>query len=68
METMTNSAYRKNNQMVTTYRSLFLFVTSIARMNLESEIVQRGGSLVSANTIRYKPKRDSIGMYLFSLI
>lgn len=64
MEDMTNSTYRKVKRMAPTYRSLFLFVTSIARTNLEAEVIQRGGSLVSTNTIRYKPKRDSIGKLL----
>lgn len=61
MEDMTNSTYRKPKRVLPTFRNLFLFVTSIARTNLEAEIVQRGGSLCSTNTIRYKPKRDSIG-------
>lgn len=33
------------------WRRLFLFVTSIARTNLESEIVQRGGSLCFVTSI-----------------
>lgn len=66
MEDMTNSTFRKQKRVLPTFRNLFLFVTSIARTNLEAEIVQRGGSLCSTNTIRYKPKRDSIGK-IFSI-
>ncbi|KAJ6638423.1 E3 ubiquitin-protein ligase Ubr3, partial [Pseudolycoriella hygida] len=61
MEDMTNSIYRKAKRRPTpTLRNLFLFVTSIARTNLEAEIIQRGGSLCSSNSIRFKPKRDCI--------
>lgn len=45
-------------------QSLFLFVTSIARTNLEVELVQRGGSLVTSTTEPPNPllpKRDCIG-------
>ncbi len=63
MEDMTNSIYRKAKRRPTpTLRNLFLFVTSIARTNLEAEIIQRGGSLCTSNSIRFKPKRDCIGM------
>lgn len=63
MEDMTNSIYRKAKRRPTsTLRKWFLFVTSIARTNLEAEIIQRGGSLCSSNSIRFKPKRDCIGM------
>lgn len=63
MEDMTNSTHRKAKRALPTFRSLFLFVTSIARTNLEAELVQRGGSLCSNNIVRYKPKRDCIGEY-----
>lgn len=66
MEDMTNSTHRKfkTKRVSPTFQSLFLFVTSIARTNLESEIVQRGGSLVSGyDVIKYKPKRDCIGKF-----
>ncbi|XP_055526440.1 E3 ubiquitin-protein ligase Ubr3 [Wyeomyia smithii] len=36
------------------------FVISIARINLESEVIQRGGTLCSQKDLRYKPKRDCI--------
>ncbi|XP_058830609.1 E3 ubiquitin-protein ligase Ubr3 [Topomyia yanbarensis] len=36
------------------------FVISIARINLESEVIQRGGSLCTQKDLRYKPKRDCI--------
>lgn len=59
-EEMTRSTHQNAKQPPTNPR-LFLFVTSIARTNLEAEIIQRGGSLCSSNPIRYKPKRDCIG-------
>lgn len=60
MEVMTNIAQRKVKCASITFRKLFIFVTSIARTNLEAEIIQRGGSLCSSNATRYKPKRDCI--------
>ncbi|XP_055914152.1 E3 ubiquitin-protein ligase Ubr3 isoform X3 [Eupeodes corollae] len=60
MEDMTNITHRKINRFPPTFRSLFLFVTSIARTNLESEIIQRGGTLCSNQSTRYKPKRECI--------
>ncbi|XP_053948183.1 E3 ubiquitin-protein ligase Ubr3 [Anastrepha ludens] len=60
MEDMTNITHRKMKRVPPTFRSLFVFVTSIARTNLESEIIQRGGSLCTTNLTRYKPKRDCI--------
>ncbi|XP_030245105.1 E3 ubiquitin-protein ligase Ubr3 isoform X2 [Drosophila navojoa] len=60
MEVMTNIAQRKVKSSKITFRKLFIFVTSIARTNLEAEIIQRGGSLCSSNATRYKPKRDCI--------
>lgn len=41
---------------------VFLFVTSIARTNLEAEIIQRGGSLCAGYEPRYKPKPGCLGM------
>lgn len=72
MEDMTNSTHRKfkttiKTSVSPTFQSLFLFVTSIARTNLESELVQMGGSLCSNNVVRYKPRRDCIGELLLSL-
>lgn len=61
MEDMTNSTHRNLQRSVPTFRSLFLFVTSIARTNLEAEIIQRGGSLCTSNEIRYKAKRECMG-------
>lgn len=50
-------------------QSLFLFVTSIARTNLEVELIQRWGTLVT-NTSEppnpLLPKRDCIGTWKFS--
>ncbi|XP_034238559.1 E3 ubiquitin-protein ligase Ubr3 isoform X4 [Thrips palmi] len=47
MEDMTNCTHRKYKQKsaTTSHQSLFLFVASIARTNLELELVQRGGNL-----------------------
>ncbi|XP_033303152.1 E3 ubiquitin-protein ligase Ubr3 isoform X1 [Bombus bifarius] len=44
------------------YKSLFVFITSIARTNFEIELVQRGGSLCipPPTTIPLRPKRDCI--------
>lgn len=49
MEDMTNRTYPKFKQRSSspTSHSLFLFVSSIARTNLEVELVQRGNSLVT---------------------
>lgn len=49
MEDMTNSTYHKFKQRsrAPTSQSVFLFVTSIARTNLEVELVQKGNSLVT---------------------
>lgn len=67
MESMTNSTWQIKKyhaeslyQNPATNESLFSFVTSIARTNLESEIIQRGGSLCTHNNIRYRPKRECI--------
>ncbi|XP_034123903.1 E3 ubiquitin-protein ligase Ubr3 [Drosophila guanche] len=60
MEVMTNISQRKVKCASITFRKLFIFVTSIARTNLEAEIIQRGGSLCTSNATRYKPKRDCI--------
>lgn len=67
MENMTNSTWKIKKyhaeslyQNPATNESLFSFVTSIARTNLESEIIQRGGSLCTYNDIRYRPKRECI--------
>lgn len=59
MESMTNST-RHMKKPPPTIPSLFSFVISIARTNLESEVIQRGGSLCSNNEVRYRPKRDCI--------
>lgn len=68
MEDITNITHRKAKRIPPTLRSLFLFVTSIARTNLESEIIQRGGSLCTNNIVRYKPKRECIGIEIKSRI
>lgn len=70
MEDMTNctllkALFKPKNEKPVS-QSLFLFVTSIARTNLEVELVQRGGSLVISptdppNTLL--PKRDCIGKF-----
>jgi E3 ubiquitin-protein ligase UBR3 len=68
MEDMTNSTYMRYKQQSGTPSSqcLFLFVSSIARINLEVEVVQRGGSIVSpkpddAAALALTPKRSCIG-------
>lgn len=67
MENMTNSTRNIKKyhsealyQNPPTNESLFCFVTSVARTNLESEVVQRGGSLCTFNDVRYRPKRECI--------
>lgn len=66
MEDMTNSTYLKFKQKsgTRTPQTLFLFVSSIARTNLEVELVQRGGTLCTLpsnieNTMLI-PKRSCI--------
>lgn len=69
MEDMTNSTYLKYKQKSGTRRpqTLFLFVSSIARTNLEIEIVQRGGSLLARPQPNpLIPKRSCIGKDSFS--
>lgn len=65
MEIISESTYPK--LFKPSLRRLFLFVTSIARTNLEAEVIQRGGSLCSKNTLRYKPKRECLGNVYFDL-
>lgn len=67
MESMSNSTRNIKKyhaealyQNPPTNESLFSFVTSVARTNLESEVIQRGGSLCTFNDIRYRPKRECI--------
>ncbi|XP_054287000.1 E3 ubiquitin-protein ligase Ubr3-like isoform X1 [Macrosteles quadrilineatus] len=62
MEDMTNSTYLKFKQKSGTRlpQTLFLFVTSIARTNLEVELVQREGSLVTPKSTDCIPKRSCI--------
>lgn len=66
MEIITDSTYPKLYKP--SFRRLFLFVTSIARTNLEAEIIQRGGSLCSNNGLRYKPKRECLGENIYSFV
>lgn len=61
MEIITDSTHPK--LFKPSLRRLFLFVTSIARTNLEAEVIQRGGSLCSNNTLRYKPRRECLGNF-----
>ncbi|XP_029716977.1 E3 ubiquitin-protein ligase Ubr3 [Aedes albopictus] len=60
MENMTSCTQRNIKKHPVTLHSLFSFVISIARINLESEVIQRGGSLCTQRDLRYKPKRDCI--------
>lgn len=59
MEIITESTYPK--LFKPSLKRLFLFVTSIARTNLEAELIQRGGSLCSSNNSRYRPRRECLG-------
>lgn len=43
------------------FKRNFLFITSVARTNLEAEIVQRGGSFNLSNTVRFRARRECIG-------
>lgn len=58
---MTKSTHRNLQRPEPTFRRIFLFVTSVARTNLEAEIIQRGGSLCTDDSLRYRPKRDCLG-------
>jgi E3 ubiquitin-protein ligase UBR3 len=60
MESMTNCTQRIVKRHAPSVQSIFSFVISIARTNLEAEVIQRGGSLCAQNDVRYKPKRDCI--------
>ncbi|XP_075237272.1 ubr3 ubiquitin ligase isoform X2 [Lycorma delicatula] len=67
MEDMTNSTYLKFKQKIVSTRmpqTLFLFVSSIARTNLEIELVQRGGTLCTLSSLNdtqsLTPKRSCI--------
>lgn len=66
MEDMTNSTmlkpiFKLKSDNKPSAQSLFLFVTSIARTNLEIELVQRGGTLVGNNVDNpLLPIRDCI--------
>ncbi|XP_069676263.1 E3 ubiquitin-protein ligase Ubr3 isoform X3 [Periplaneta americana] len=64
MEDMTNSTHHKFKQKSTspTPQSLFLFVSSIARTNLEVELVQRGGSLCSCTSNTGSTSGSSTGL------
>ncbi|KAJ8687402.1 hypothetical protein QAD02_023196 [Eretmocerus hayati] len=64
MEDMTSSTYLKYKQKNwnPSHQSLFLFVTSVARTNIEVELAQLGGSLCDPppSTTPLTPKRDCI--------
>ncbi|CAG9863571.1 unnamed protein product [Phyllotreta striolata] len=66
MEDMSNSArvktrFKLKTEKTVILQSLLLFVTSIARTNLEIELIQRGGSLIQyPNSSNLLPKRDCI--------
>lgn len=69
MEDMTSSTtlkpmFRPKGDNKPSAQSLFLFVTSVARTNLEIELVQRGGTLVCSNIENpLLPIRDCICEY-----
>uniref|UniRef100_A0A182FJ46 E3 ubiquitin-protein ligase n=1 Tax=Anopheles albimanus TaxID=7167 RepID=A0A182FJ46_ANOAL len=60
MGNITACTQRNIRKYPVTLQSLFSFVISIARTNLEAEVIQRGGSLCNTEDIRFKPKRDCI--------
>ncbi|XP_070564707.1 E3 ubiquitin-protein ligase UBR3-like [Ptychodera flava] len=64
MEDITNATYPKFTNYCKTQcpENLFLFIYSVARTNLELELVKRGGNLVS--TSRTPQKRSCIGSLL----
>ena len=68
MEDITNCTNMKFKQMnwSPSHQSLFLFVTSVARCNLEIELIQRGGTLCDIPSKKeiLTPKRDCIGKNL----
>lgn len=61
MDVMTDSIQQQHNRVLPNIQHTMLLPLSIARTNLEAEVIQRGGSLCSNNDVRYKPKRDCIG-------
>lgn len=71
MEDMTSSTtlkpmFKPKSDNKPSAQSLFLFVTSIARTNLEIELVQRGGTLVGSNIDNpLLPIRDCIRKSLY---
>lgn len=66
MDVMTESIQQQHNRVLPNIQHTMLLPLSIARTNLEAEVIQRGGSLCSNNEVRYKPKRDCIGEWLDS--
>ncbi|XP_072948868.1 E3 ubiquitin-protein ligase Ubr3 isoform X2 [Epargyreus clarus] len=61
MEDMTGTAGSKLKQRYgSSPAAIFTFVASLARTNLECELVQRGGRLLSCPPPRYKPRDDCI--------
>lgn len=65
MEDMTATAGGKLKQRYgSSPAAIFTFVASLVRTNLECELVQRGGTLLTQPTPRYKPRDDCIGMCL----
>lgn len=61
MNVMTDSIPQQQNRVLPNIQHTLLLPMSIARTNLEAEIIQRGGSLCVNNEMRYKPKRECIG-------
>lgn len=69
MEDMTNCTHMRFKQKTDSPspHSLFLFVSSIARTNLEIEIVQKGGSFLTKSTeSTLIPKRSCIGKHFMA--
>ncbi|XP_052741571.1 E3 ubiquitin-protein ligase Ubr3 isoform X2 [Bicyclus anynana] len=61
MEAMTSMAGGKLKQRYgSSPASIFTFMASLVRTNVECELVQRGGSLLQQRAPRYKPRDDCI--------
>lgn len=62
MEDMTATAGGKLKQRYgSSPAAIFTFVASLVRTNLECELVQRGGTLLTSHAPRYKPRNECIG-------
>lgn len=70
MEDMTIATYAKYRNVSSnpSTPSLFMFVSSILRTNLEVELVQRGGMLVyQAEDVKMDVKRSCLSKYIYCI-